>query len=77
VGYTGYPLTSSVCITSLSPRLRHVNAFSQCETHWLSMQVAAHCLTLCKGCFSLLQASSRCATLDWAALPRMVSSITK
>jgi hypothetical protein len=40
--------------------------FFPCETHWLSMQVAAHCLTLCKGCFSLFRAGGYCATLDLA-----------
>jgi hypothetical protein len=40
--------------------------FFPCETHWLSMQVAAHCLTLCKGCYSLLRAGGYCATLDLA-----------
>ena len=40
--------------------------FFPCETHWLSMQVAAHCLTLCKGCYSLFRAGGYCATLDLA-----------
>src|ERR1700758_4626669 len=40
--------------------------FFPCETRWLSMQVAAHCLTLCKICYSLFRVSGYCATLDLA-----------
>jgi hypothetical protein len=41
-------------------------AFFAGETHWFGMQVAAHCLTLCKGCFSLFRSGGYCATLDLA-----------